>query len=104
MDPEIQLIIDRALSEDLQGGDVTTRALIRDAFHGDASFISEESGVLSGLVGLAFFVWFNNSTTIPIQFVYFTPHLTTLIVLSFASQKFRMPKSVGKPYKKGELS
>ena len=62
------------------------------------------SGVLSGLVGLAFFVWFNNSTTIPIQFVYFTPHLTTLIVLSFASQKFRMPKSVGKPYKKGELS
>ncbi len=56
MDPEIQLIIDRALSEDLQGGDVTTRALIRDAFHGDASFISEESGVLSGLeVSMAVF-------------------------------------------------
>ena len=51
------------------------------------------SGVLSGLVGLAFFVWFNNSTTIPIQFVYFTPHLTTLIVLSFAkSEELRLPK------------
>ena len=49
MDPEIQLIIDRALSEDLQGGDVTTRALIPDDFSGVGSFISEEPGVLSGL-------------------------------------------------------
>jgi simple sugar transport system permease protein len=63
-----------------------------------------KSGILTGVIGLGFFIWFNNSTTIPIQFVYFTPHLTTLIVLSFASQKFRMPKSVGKPYKKGELN
>lgn len=49
MDPNIELIIDRALSEDLHGGDVTTRALIPDELSGVASIISEEPGVLSGL-------------------------------------------------------
>ena len=38
------------------------------------------------------------------EFVFFTPHITTLIVLSFASQRLRMPKFIGKAYKKGELN
>ncbi|MEE2884967.1 MAG: carboxylating nicotinate-nucleotide diphosphorylase [Chloroflexota bacterium] len=58
MNPEIQLIIDRALSEDLQGGDVTTRALIPNDFPGVASFISEEPGILSGL-GISMAVFTN---------------------------------------------
>ena len=58
----------------------------------------------TGLVGSLFLFWFFNSTQVPIQFIYFTPHLTTLVVLSFSKQKFRMPKKVGVPYKKGELN
>ena len=56
------------------------------------------------ITGLFFLVWYLNSTSVPIQFIYFTPHLTTLVVLSFSKQKFRMPKKVGVAYKKGELN
>ena len=56
--------------------------------------------ILSG----GFLIWFLNSTSIPNQFVYFTPHITTLIVLSFANQRIKLPEKIGVPYKKGELS
>ena len=62
------------------------------------------SSIGTGLTGLLFIFWFTSSTPVPIQFIYFTPHLTTLVVLSFSKQKFRMPKKVGVPYKKGELN
>ena len=58
----------------------------------------------SFITGLFFLIWYLNSTSVPIQFIYFTPHLTTLVVLSFSKQKFRMPKKVGVAYKKGELN
>ena len=54
--PETEAIIDRALSEDVQGGDVTTDALIPDGLTGEGRFVAEEDGVLSGLeVALAVF-------------------------------------------------
>jgi len=54
--PETEAIIDRALAEDLQGGDVTTSALIPDGLMGRARFVAEEGGVLAGLdVALAVF-------------------------------------------------
>ena len=56
--------------------------------------------ILSG----GFLIWFLNSTSIPNQFVYFTPHITTLIVLSFANQRIKLPEKIGVPYKKGELN
>jgi len=59
---------------------------------------------LSVSLSIGFLVWFLNSETVPSEFVYFTPHITTLIVLSSASQKLRMPKKVGQPYRKGELN
>ena len=59
---------------------------------------------ISIALSIGFLVWFLNSDTVPSEFVYFTPHLTTLIVLSSASQKLRMPQKVGQPYRKGELS
>jgi ABC-type uncharacterized transport system permease subunit len=62
------------------------------------------NAALSVSLSSAFLVWFLNSETVPSEFVYFTPHITTLIVLSSASQKLRMPKKVGQPYRKGELS
>ena len=50
---------------------------------------------ISIALSIGFLVWFLNSETVPSEFVYFTPHLTTLIVLSSASQKLRMPQKVG---------
>ena len=61
-------------------------------------------GLYSLLLAFMFGVWWLNSTTVPNEFVFFTPHLTTLVVLSFASQRLRVPKSVGQPYKKGDLT
>jgi len=55
-------------------------------------------------LSIAFLIWFLSSETVPSEFVYFTPHITTLIVLSSASQKLRMPQKVGQPYRKGELN
>jgi len=62
------------------------------------------NATLSVSLSIGFLVWFLNSETVPSEFVYFTPHITTLIVLSSASQKLRMPKKVGQPYRKGELN
>ena len=47
--PETEALIDRALAEDVQGGDVTTDALIPAGLMGEARLIAEEDGVLSGL-------------------------------------------------------
>ena len=58
----------------------------------------------SFIFSAAFLIWFLNSTSIPNQFVYFTPHITTLIVLSFANQRIKLPEKIGVPYKKGELN
>ena len=62
------------------------------------------NAALSVSLSIGFLVWFLNSETVPSEFVYFTPHIATLIVLSSASQKLRMPKKVGQPYRKGELN
>ncbi len=47
--PETEALIDRALAEDTQGGDVTTDALIPSDLTGEARLVAEEDGVLSGL-------------------------------------------------------
>ena len=47
--PETEALIDRALAEDTQGGDVTTDALIPSDLMGEARLVAEEDGVLSGL-------------------------------------------------------
>ena len=47
--PETEALIDRALAEDTQGGDVTTEALIPGDLMGEARLVAEEDGVLSGL-------------------------------------------------------
>jgi simple sugar transport system permease protein len=60
--------------------------------------------IFSFLFSAAFLLWFMNSTSIPNQFVYFTPHITTLIVLSFANQRIKLPEKIGVPYKKGEIN
>jgi general nucleoside transport system permease protein len=45
---------------------------------------------------------FLTTSTVPSQFVFFTPHLTTLLVLSLAAQRLRPPRWIGQPYRRGQ--
>ncbi len=49
-------------------------------------------------------VWFLSTDTVPREFVFFLPHLTTLLVLSLASQRLRPPAADGRPYRRGQAS
>ncbi|MGH8867830.1 MAG: ABC transporter permease [Actinomycetes bacterium] len=52
--------------------------------------------------GAALLFAFLASDTVPSQFVFFTPHLTTLLVLSLAAQRLRPPRWIGQPYRRGQ--
>ena len=54
--PEVENLIDRALSEDLSIGDPTTEALIPDQLTGRAELVAKQEGLLAGVeVALAVF-------------------------------------------------
>ncbi|CAN5348787.1 ABC transporter permease [soil metagenome] len=48
-----------------------------------------------------FLWWWVVTDTVPREFVFFLPHITTLLVLSLASQRLRPPAADGVPYRKG---
>lgn len=54
------------------------------------------------VVAAGFGWWYGTSETIPRQFLSFTPHITTLLVLAFATQRLRPPAAEGVSYRKGE--
>jgi simple sugar transport system permease protein len=54
------------------------------------------------VVAAAALVGFLTVDELPPGLVSFTPHLTTLLVLSLASQRLRMPKANGLVYRRGE--
>ena len=53
--------------------------------------------------GMAFLIWFLTSKQVPEQFVGFTPHLVTVLVLALASQRLRPPAADGLPYRRGQV-
>jgi simple sugar transport system permease protein len=53
------------------------------------------------VAGLVYF-WYANTDSVPDQVSYVTPYVATLLVLSLASQRLRMPAADGKPYIKGQ--
>ncbi|WP_235557945.1 ABC transporter permease [Sphaerimonospora mesophila] len=61
------------------------------------------ASVTAGCAALVFVV-FMATDTVPEQFTTFTPHLTTLLVLSLASQRLRMPAADGIPYRRGQTT
>ena len=61
----------------------------------------KRGALISFAVAVAVLVFFLRVDTLPGQFVTMTPYLTTLIVLSLASQRLRMPAADGLPYRKG---
>jgi general nucleoside transport system permease protein len=60
------------------------------------------SAIVSALFGAAFLIFWIVSDEVPRQFVSVTPHIVTLLVLAFATQRLRPPAAEGKPYRKGE--
>ncbi|MEU8266844.1 ABC transporter permease [Sphaerisporangium sp. NPDC049002] len=60
------------------------------------------AALISGVFAVLVFAVFALTDTVAEQFTSFTPHLTTLLVLSLASQRLRMPAADGAPYRKGQ--
>ncbi|GLW96181.1 ABC transporter permease [Microtetraspora sp. NBRC 16547] len=60
------------------------------------------AALFTGIAAIAVFAVFAVTDTVPDAFTSFTPHLTTLLVLSFASQRLRMPAADGVPYRRGQ--
>ncbi|GII75552.1 ABC transporter permease [Sphaerisporangium rufum] len=60
------------------------------------------AALISGIFAMLVFAVFALTDTVPEQFTSFTPHLTTLLVLSVASQRLRMPAADGLPYRRGQ--
>jgi ABC-type uncharacterized transport system permease subunit len=60
------------------------------------------AGLIAVVVAGGLLVWYLTTDDMPQQFTSFTPHLTTLLVLSLASQRLRPPATVGRPFRKGE--
>ncbi|SFL91057.1 ABC transporter permease [Geodermatophilus ruber] len=58
--------------------------------------------VIAGAVAVGSLVAFLSIDELAPGLVSFTPHLTTLLVLSLASQRLRPPKAVGLVYRRGE--
>jgi simple sugar transport system permease protein len=58
--------------------------------------------VLAAAVAGAALIGFLSIDELPPGIVSFTPHLATLLVLSLASQRLRMPKADGLVYRRGE--
>jgi simple sugar transport system permease protein len=54
--------------------------------------------VLAGLI----LYWYVSTDTVPREFVFFLPHITTLLVLSLAAQRLRPPAADGARYRRGQ--
>jgi len=63
---------------------------------------SKVDAVLAGVMATAFLTWYVLSDSIPSPFVKVAPYAIVLLVLVFASQRLRMPKADGLPWRKGD--
>jgi ABC-type uncharacterized transport system permease subunit len=59
------------------------------------------SALVMGLLGVGFLAWFLFTDTVPREFTGMTPYVATLLVLSLATQRLRMPAADGQVYRKG---
>jgi ABC-type uncharacterized transport system permease subunit len=56
------------------------------------------------VIGAGFLFWFAVTDEVPEDFTTMTPYVATLLVLSLASQRLRMPAADGLPYRRGQGS
>lgn len=61
-----------------------------------------QSAATQAVFALLFFIWWFTTDDVPGQIVTATPYIITLLVLSLATQRLRMPAADGIPYRKGE--
>jgi general nucleoside transport system permease protein len=59
------------------------------------------SAIVMGVLGVGVLLWFLLTDTVPREFTGMTPYVVTLLVLSLASQRMRMPAADGQVYRKG---
>lgn len=60
------------------------------------------AAVVSAACSALLFTWYALTDQVPSQVVDAAPYVTTLLVLALSSQRLRMPKADGVPYRKGE--
>jgi simple sugar transport system permease protein len=60
------------------------------------------AALITLIVAALVLLWFLTTDRVPDEFVGFAPHVTTLLVLSLAAQRLRMPAADGRPYRRGE--
>ncbi|MBC6464681.1 ABC transporter permease [Actinomadura alba] len=58
--------------------------------------------VFALVAGVALLAWYLTTDELPKEIVTYSPHITTLLVLSLASQRLRMPAADGLIYRRGE--
>jgi len=58
--------------------------------------------VVQGVAAAFFLLWYLMTDTVPTQVVAALPYIVTLLVLSLATQRLRMPAADGLRYRKGE--
>lgn len=61
-----------------------------------------QAGALLAAVAASFLIWYFKTDHVPEQFVFFTPHVVTLVVLASATQRLRPPAADGLRYQKGQ--
>lgn len=61
-----------------------------------------DSAGLQAVFAMLFFVWWFTTDDVPGQIVTATPYIITLLVVSLASQRLRIPAADGVQYRKGE--
>ncbi|WP_433329057.1 ABC transporter permease [Spirillospora sp. CA-294931] len=57
---------------------------------------------ISVVLGVLLLVWYLTTDQLPKEIVTYSPHITTLLVLSLASQRLRMPAANNVRYRRGE--
>lgn len=92
----------------LQSGG-TTRSLLLVLAMGTVLLVARaawtrrwRAAVFTGVAGLAAYLWFRAIAELPGEIVVFLPHITTLLVLTFASQRLRPPAAIGQSYRRGD--
>jgi general nucleoside transport system permease protein len=57
---------------------------------------------VAAVLGVVFILWFATTDELPPELVGAAPYVVTLLVLSLAAQRLRMPAADGRPYRRGE--
>lgn len=58
--------------------------------------------LISAFVAVGLLMWYLMTDTVPLEFVEMTPYIATLLVLSLAAQRLRVPKAIGRSYRRGQ--